>query len=76
MDGDEIANRDAQAFPSNESENFEPSDGLSKREYAAIEAMKGLLSNRASDVDGIVLVKAAVGLSDALFDELEKPKEK
>lgn len=49
--------------------------GLTKREYAAIMAMQGLLSSYSGDVampDDQTMSKWAVSLADALFEELEK----
>ena len=46
-------------------------DGLTKRQYAAIEMAKGLL---ASGIDDTNLPLAAIDLADRLLSELEKVK--
>ncbi len=55
------------------------SPGLTKREYAAIAAMQGLVSNmplmealiNSEECTGEAVSRMAVGHADALFDELE-----
>ena len=49
-------------------------EGLTKLEYAAIAAMKGLLSNLDSSNEDLIelVAPSSIFLANALFDELEK----
>jgi len=51
-----------------------PGDGLIKLEYAAIQAMSGMMAacDPFEEVDAEVLAEGAVSISKALFAELEK----
>ena len=61
------------AFAMNTGEG--PQSGLTKREYAAIAAMQGILSAEADTEGGYdpkLVAADAVRMADYLFDELEK----
>ena len=60
-------NKDAHAFPVNE---YHDSNGLSKREYAAIHIMAALAVKY--PYDRLCLAEDTIFLVDGLFDRLEK----
>lgn len=65
--------RDEPAFPVNSDVNpAGVSAGLTKLEYTAIQAMQGLLANKA---DGPI-IKQAMSFAIVLWDELEKTDER
>ena len=49
-----------------------PQGGLTKREYAAIAAMQGLLARKLEGFHVEFTAQSAVEVADALFDELDK----
>jgi len=62
------------------SSNFGPNEtevvyGLSKREYSAIALLSGLLGNERIVVQEEAMIKKAVFMADALFNELDKTEE-
>ncbi len=59
------------AFPNNSTEWSNRQEGMTKRELIAMHAMQGLLANSSLKLEKYDLfVKDAVGLADALLDEL------
>lgn len=57
-------------------EHHWPSDGLTKREYAAIQFANGLVAkyNLTEPGDQAIISKMAVELADSLFTELSRPQ--
>jgi hypothetical protein len=77
--GDRDMNANDSAFPhefgSTVTGSYNPECGLTKREYAAIEALKGLLANPKSEPEDVVHNRiVAVRNADGLIDELNKER--
>ncbi len=70
-----LNNLPAFPVPLNDGESFQGKadcDGMSIRQYAAIQAMQGLLAGRNSDRGMMDYAETAVEIADALLAELEK----
>ena len=60
------------AFPKPDNEEYNPQDGLSKREYFAGLAMQGMLANKdACDFDAFMTASISIEYADELLKQLQ-----
>lgn len=71
-----FTNRDDAAYPESHPECPDPSRGLTKREYFAAAALKGLLACPDVDAAADDLAGLAIKAADALIDALNKEPSK